>query len=580
MNGRRTPVNARTRRRAPARATSASALGRAAAACAVVPFLAALLAGSAQAQAGLTRTHDAEPVPRGMARLRVMPFWSRFETRFTGSSADGPSTVPLAAAVAAESLGVAQIPGLSTSEAALRTLTGDQTFRLSLGRSISTATSRIVTTAIAGEVGITRRLTLGAMLPIVQARTELFVALNAEDATRANVGPNPARPAGSAGTVARNRAVALQAQLASVRTALQTRLAACDANPSSDPSCATILANRSDVVSLLDETGAFGSAVGVLFGTSQTAPVQPFAPLDGTTTAVAISNRLTTLTGRLRTYVGSTADQITQTVPLAVGPAGFGNLQDLFLQGEFGLSPDSLGPSYRFNVGDVELSAKLLVLEHGAWTVAPGARSPWLRTRLSLLGVVRLGTGTPTLERLPHRYLEYGTGDGQTDLEGGAFLDLGLGPRLTLMAGARYTRQLGEVDAGRIPDESGVINPFTPLHDGTRRLGDIFVGELTPRYTLGRLLAVDAHYAAIIRADDEYSPITDGEAPLRRGGFTEQRVGAAISYSTLRGARGRIPRLPVEVSIAHIETIAGSSAIVPRASRQQFEVRLYYQLWR
>ncbi len=570
-----TRVNARARSRASVWPSIASVRCRAAIGCVAAPFFAAL-ANSAHAQAGLTRTNEGATVPRGMARLRVVPSWSRFDTRFVGGSTDGSSTVPLAASIAAESLGVAQIPGLSASEAALRALTGDQGLRLSLGRSISTATSRIVTTAVVGELGLTRRVTIGAVLPIVQSRTELFVALNADDATRANVGPNPAR----VGTASQTQAIALQTQLGSVRTTLQSRLTACDANPASDPNCPTILANRADVVSLLSETSAFGSAVASLFGASAGAPVQPFAPLTGTTAAAAIGNRLTTLRNRLRTYVGSAADQITQAVPLAVGPAGFGNLQDLFTEGAFGLSPDSLGPSYRFNVGDIELSAKMLVLEQGSWSAAPGAPVPGLRTRLSILGVVRLGTGTPTLERLPHRYLEHGTGDGQTDIEGGAFVDLGVGRRLTLMAGARYTRQFGEIDAGRIPDESGVINPFTPLHEGTRRLGDIFIGEITPRYTLGRFLAVDAHYAAIVRGDDEYSPTAEGEAPLRRGGFTEQRVGAAISYSTLRGARDRMPRLPIEISIAHIETIAGSSAIVPRASREQVELRLYYQVWR
>ena len=255
-------------------------------------------------------------------------------------------------------------------------------------------------------------------------------------------------------------------------------------------------------------------------------------------------------------------------------------MQALLLGREFGLSPDSLGQTYRLNVGDIELGAKLLVLERGEWTPAAGAAGPWMRTRLTLAGIVRLGTGSPTLERMPHRYLETGTGDGQTDLEGSVLLDVGLGARLAVLAAARYTRQLGEVDAGRVPDEAGVIHPFTPLHPGTKRLGDVFVAELTPRVLAGRFLAVDAHYAFISRADDEYSPVVEGEAPLLRGGFTEQRVGLGLSYSTLRGARGREPRLPVEVSIAHIETIAGSNGMVPRAGRDQLELRLYYRLRR
>jgi hypothetical protein len=571
MIGRRTSVNARARACCAARIV-ASVLCRATIALAA----AVLFVEPSRAQAGLTRTDDAATVPGGVARLRVIPSWTRFENRFTGASGDATSTVPLAAVLAADSLGVAQIPGLAPSEAALRTLTGDPTFRLSLGRSISTATARIVRTAVAAEYGLTRRLTLGAVLPIVQTRTELFVALNADDATRANVGPNPARVL----QAERDRALALQDQLSRVRTELESRLASCDANPGSDPSCPNILANRADVVSLIGETSAFGSALGTLFGATTSAPQQPFAPLTGTTAASAIGAHLATLTDRLRGYVGSTADQIVETVPLAVGPAGFGDVQRLLLAGEFGLAPDSLGAVYRFNFGDIELGAKFLVLERGAWTFSAAARGPWLRTRLSLLGIVRLGTGAPTLERLPHRYLEYGTGDGQTDVEAGALLDVGLGSRIVLMAAARYTAQLGTVDAGRLPDENGVVNPFTPLHGGTRKLGDIFAGELTPRILLGRHFGADAHYVVIVRADDEYSPSAAGDPPVRRGGFTEQRAGVGISYSTLRGSGTRVPRLPVEVSIAHIETVAGTSALVPRATRDQIEVRLYYRVRR
>jgi hypothetical protein len=573
MTGRGTPVNARARPHCAPWTTAERVLYHVTIALAAAGPLATPL----RAQAGLTRTDEAATVPRGLARLRVMPSWSRFENRFTGSAGDETSTVPLASVLAADSLGVAQISGLAPSEAALRTLTGDPTFRLSLGRSVSRATARIVTTAIAAEYGLTRRLTVGAVLPIVQTRTELFVALNPDDATRANVGPNPARTS----PAARSEALALQEQLRSVSTALQSRLDACDRDPSSDPGCATILANRDDVVLLIGETTAFGSAVGVVFGASSTAMPQPFAPLTETTTATAIQEHLTALTGRLRGYVGSTADQIVSTVPTAVGPAGFGDVQQLLLGGEFGLSPDSLGQVYRLNVGDVEVGAKFLVLERGVWTPSVSASpAPWLRTRLSVLGVVRLGTGSPTLERMPHRYLEYGTGDGQTDVEAGALLDVGLGPRLTVLAAARYTAQLGEVEAGRVPDDNGVVNPFTPLHVGTRALGDIFVGELTPRLLIGRYFGADAHYSIIVRGDDEYSATTGSGTPIRRGGFTEQRVGVGISYSTLRGARARVPPVPVEVSIAHIETISGSSAVVPRTSRDQIEVRLYYRVRR
>src|SRR5918999_3767097 len=197
MIGRGTSVNARARNSRVARASIASVLRRAllGVAAATLPVLWAVQ--PARAQTAVTRSDDAAPVPRGMARLRVVPSWSRFDTRFAGTPADGPSTVPLAAVLAADSLGVTQVPVLAPSEAALRTLTGDPAFRLSLGRSASVATSRIVTTAIVAEYGLTRRLTVGGVLPVVQTRTELFVTLNQDHALNANVGPNPARIPGT-----------------------------------------------------------------------------------------------------------------------------------------------------------------------------------------------------------------------------------------------------------------------------------------------------------------------------------------------------------------------------------------------
>ena len=563
MTGRGTSVNARACPRRVARR----------AICAIAGV--AIGAPSVNAQGALTRTDEAATVPRGFVRVRAIPSWSRFDMRFTGSSADGPSTVPLASALAAESLGVAQIPGLASAEQALRTLSGDPSFRLSLGRSVAVASARVVTTALVAEYGLTRRITVAALVPVVQSRSELFVTLNAGDDDAANVGPNPGRITAAG----RAPAVALQDQLGQARATLQARLAGCEQNPASDPSCPTILANRDDVESLIAQTGAFTSALAVLFGTSTSAVTQPFAALTGTAAGSAIAAQLAALKERFRIYVGAAADEIVATVPLAVGPAGFGDIQRLLLAGEFGLSPDSLGQTYRLNFGDIELGAKVLAFETAGWALPPSGAGPWLRARLALTGVVRLGTGSPTLERIPYRYLEQGTGDGQTDLEGGALLDVGVGRRLVVTAAARYTAQLGQAGAGRVPDEDGVVHPFTPLHGGTRRLGDVLVAEVTPRYLVGRWFAADAHYALVVRGDDEYSAVDDG-APLLRGGFTEQRVGVGITYSTLRGARTLLPRVPIELSIARIETISGSNGLVPRAARNQIEARLYYRVLR
>ena len=64
------------------------------------------------------------------------------------------------------------------------------------------------------------------------------------------------------------------------------------------------------------------------------------------------------------------------------------------------------------------------------------------------------------------------------------------------------------------------------------------------------------------------------------GGYTEHRAGFSLSYSTVAEWERRRVRVPIEVSYTHLETFHGSSAMVPRAGRDQILLRLYYPLRR
>ena len=102
---------------------------------------------------------------------------------------------PLGNSFTFESLGVRQFPGLAAAQSALRTLTGDPTISLNLGQTFATADTRIVTTPFSLSYGVTNRLTIGAMVPLVQTQTNLFVELNPRRAGTANinVGPTPSQ---------------------------------------------------------------------------------------------------------------------------------------------------------------------------------------------------------------------------------------------------------------------------------------------------------------------------------------------------------------------------------------------------
>src|SRR3982750_3476411 len=108
----------------------------------------ALFAVPAHAQATLSHTGDAAPVPEGMLRFRVVTAWTRADDRFTPNG-----LVPLGTDFSADALGPTQLPLLAPAWAGLQTLTANPSVRLSLGRLDVGSNARIVTTPISLEYG-------------------------------------------------------------------------------------------------------------------------------------------------------------------------------------------------------------------------------------------------------------------------------------------------------------------------------------------------------------------------------------------------------------------------------------------
>src|SRR5215204_3219303 len=114
----------------------------------------------------LSHTEDAIPIPGGWLRFSVGNAWTRYESRFDSTGA----IRSLGDELSTDSLGPRQFPRLAPIEGALQTLTNNPTQRLTFGRLDVRSDARIVTTPFALEYGVTRRITIGVMVPLVQTR--------------------------------------------------------------------------------------------------------------------------------------------------------------------------------------------------------------------------------------------------------------------------------------------------------------------------------------------------------------------------------------------------------------------------
>jgi hypothetical protein len=495
----------------------------------------------------LSNTEDARTLSKGTVLLRVMNAWTRFDDVYDATADSAHHLHPLGDALSASQLGVRQFPALAAAENALRTLTGDPNLTLSLGQAFATANTRTVTTPFTLQYGLTDRLTIGAMVPVVQTHTTVFVELNPRrlnGAFGANVGPSV--PAQSIGT--------LLTQLHDAGADLSTFIANCTtASGCSD-------AQRQAATSLLTSLQADSAAMGVLYGAAS-----KFSPFGDAQAAVL--KQLDNLESSVGAITGKTYsfDQ----------PAGANFVAALFQLQQLATDPtlaayDSLGSPDRLGIGDVEVSARFKLLDGFADTTRG------IKLRATLLGVARIGTGRPPTGTVP---FETGTGTGQTSADGGALIDMRLSRRLMATIGAQYTSYFTSSDVARLPNSDYALFPMDVPIAGSWREGDALQLEATPRISFTDFFTLFGAYTFRHQAASKYTSPDAPELPLFSA-TTEQRAGLGFSYSSIaRYARGR-SSLPIELSFTHLETLTASGGLVPKYSRDQIELRIYYRLRR
>jgi hypothetical protein len=532
----------------------------------IAACLALLLPIASQAQWVPGIGEDASLPRPGVVRFGVGFDFSDFDRRFSRA---GDNTIePLGADFNAVTLD--RLPSGSVAQDGIRALAGIPNLTLTLGDLDVRMRGAVERYPMTLELGLLRRLALTLTVPIVRTRTT--VAIGPDIGSGADAGLNPALILPAALTT--NTALAIAIGSASAQ--LRDRLAECDG--SSAPECDPVNADRSAAESFAANAESFGDNLAAVYVSGM------YVPVVASAADAAIVARLDAIRAQFDAYgIGSLAGAPLR--PVAAGPMTHDDLQSFVTSNAFGILSDPFATVERTSLGDIETGAKILLIDR----VDPGGRRA-AGMRLLVGGLVRFGTGSP---EVPRNLLDIGTGDGQTDIEASAILDLVAGSRIALTARARYTRQLEAELLMRVPEVAG--QPFVPaFREATiaRDLGDIVTFEAVPRIAVHDLMSIAGYFSYFNKRADTHRtvqpglidtllpPLTFDASPLDAGtAIKAQRIGVGVAYSNLAAHRRGRARFPYEISYLHLRTTKATGGIFPRSTEDRIQLKVYVPLW-
>lgn len=548
----------------------------------VLALLAVILPTPAAGQRVLGVGEDATVVPKGMLRFTVNPIWNRTSRRFANGLGANPkgSVEPFGTDFSLDTLGERQIPLVGSLRTELGTLlgSGGSALPLSFG-ALNTRVDRSFTiTPLTGEFGVTRRLTIGGMLPLVRGRSEVTVSAN--PTASGTIGLNP----GYAVSAARQANGLVVSQLSAAADALAAQLTACAG--SSDPTCAAINADRAQAMLLVTSAQSVALGIQNVYGTSTAQPGTRFAPVERGAVQGMVLARLDALSAQFSTFLGPAVGQAGWVLarPVGAAPLAYGDFQKLLVDSAYGIRSDTLQSIETRTYGDIELSAKYLLWDNtgpvGELAQRAELRSG-VRGRVAVAAVYRFGTG---LWDSADHFVDVPTGDAQDDIEGRVFADILFGRRLWLSLVGRYTYQKADVQTFRVP--ASAQDPF-PQFDRrgsfTRDLGDVMALDIAPKYAVNDAFGFGVHYSYRSKGEDVYastasSPAGLSAALLNAGtSLTSQQAAFSVTYSSMASyARGRT-RLPMEASLLIGRTLSGANT--PKYSTTALTVRFWNKLF-
>lgn len=524
----------------------------------------------------IAQGEDAAPLRPGTLRITLAPDWSRWDRRFgegTPGFTDG-ALEPAGIDFSTDSLGTSQLTFLQGLEARIRNITGVSAFRLNLGRAQLTLNHSVRVVPIGVELGVTRRLAIGVVVPIVRSRVEAFLlgpdTAGGDAATRGNVGWNPAYLTPGA--------------LDAFRLAVDSVLEALALQAANGP--ADLQDEARDMLVALQPLCDLWALAGALPAPGDAGPctsmgeaqVAPFLP----DTASEAGRAITAWLGGAQTNYEQLRAQYADsgvTLPgfalgfaLPTTPLDSAGLRRFFTDRNGPLASDSLTSIVRTRLGDIEVGASYQL-----------AARPWLRSLLTV--VVRLPTGYVDSK---DNLIDVGTGDHQPDVEVGVRNDLVLGGAFWVHAGGRYGRQFADELERRVSPANLPFAPRSATARLRRDLGDYVALDLVPNWRLDDALSVGVGWHWLRQGATRFSYL-DAADQARLGwpasvldqetAVNRMRIGAGITFSTLsRYAAGRA-RLPYTVTASYQNTFWGAGGRVSAASVFNLTIRGYVRVW-
>ncbi len=199
-------------------------------------------------------------------------------------------------------------------------------------------------------------------------------------------------------------------------------------------------------------------------------------------------------------------------------------------------------------IGDIKLVAKYLLTNKKKYSVA-------LQSELTL------PTGdTADIDKL----VDVPTGDGQTDVALGFVTDLRLVDSLTISTSIKYTAQLSDKQALRVPEK--VDTKLTPDVDQTveRDLGDIFEASLGAKYSLTDWFNIVSAVNFSYKERDSFSGAKfDSERYNWMAINTEQNLTsfqAGLEFHTLTLFKKGKFKAPLKTTLNYSDTLRGKNA--------------------
>ncbi len=528
----------------------------------LVPGFASVYGGGvAGAQAIMGLGEDASITAAGSFRIKVQSDWSYYDQLFVSPSTGAAGVLrPLGARFSLDSVGVAQLPILRPIQDSLRALTGLSQLNVSVGKTVTQVTNRITSVPISFEAGISRWLSITAMVPIVHTRTSVFFRAN-PGANEGNLGTNPA----GTDLTARATDSSLVRQVIDAAAAVR---AYCSGSGASDPQC-------SGSASLVSSATGLGNSLANLYMGGILVPTR------GSAAQGAVDARIASVRGSLNAFAANAATGVPSVTATGVvgapTPLATPALQALLTNQQYGVGLDPLQTIERTHIGDAEVTAKVLLFDSFYRRDISHFAPRGVNARLAASAGYRFPTGALASS---NALTDIGSGThvGAVLLRG--YADVTMGGHFWVSAIARYARATS--DSLTVRDAPGVAFPSASSSIGVQRqLGSLLELEVMPRWVFNDYISVGGQYLYRHKPIDSYTAGGIAVPGLGVGtDFTEQRVGGGIAFSNAHAVSQGKSRIPFDVSFLHSETISGSGGALPKIINDEILIRLYYRLRR